>query len=111
TPDELAPALTQAKVALRRTVVLKCGPTRWRLPRREIASILRLPAHGRSTLSLGGAGAAKFLHRLEKQVNHPPRNGDWAVNSHGKLHLVAAHPGYELVPAATRNTVLAAVTS
>jgi vancomycin resistance protein YoaR len=111
TPDDLAPALAQTKVALRSTVVLKRGPTRWRLPRREIASILRLPAHGRSALTIGGAGAATFFHRLAKQVNHPPRNGDWAVNSHGKLHLVASHPGYEMVPGATRKAVFAAVTS
>jgi len=110
-PSDVASALSQGQQALSRTVVLTRGPTRWRLPRREIASILRLPAQGRRTLSVGGPGAQRFFRRLEKQVNRPPRDADWAMRSNGGLHLTAARDGVAMVPAATRKALLTALVS
>src|SRR5581483_11157153 len=83
TAETLAPALTQARVAVSAPVVLTVGPTRYRLPRWRIAELLALPAKGATRVHIGGPGADAYFKRLQRVVNRPARDAQFVVTSRG----------------------------
>jgi vancomycin resistance protein YoaR len=110
TADELTSAAAQVRVALSALVRLQLGETRWRLPRWRIAELLALPGDGRRSVGIGGAGAARWLERLARQVDRDPVDADFAVYSDG-VRVIPGRPGATLDPAATRAAVSTAALS
>jgi vancomycin resistance protein YoaR len=103
----LAPAQTQVAKALSAPVRLQLGPTRFRLSRARIASLLELPADGRRALRIGGPVATAWLTHLSRRVASPPRDADFNVSG-SHVTVIPGRPGLALDPRATGRAILAA---
>jgi vancomycin resistance protein YoaR len=79
----LAPALASARIAVSAPVVLTLGPTRYRLPRWRVATLLKLPARGATRIRIGGPAADEYFHRLKGVVDTPARDAAFVVVSAG----------------------------
>jgi vancomycin resistance protein YoaR len=107
TAAQLARAARQARVATSAPVYLTLNQRRWRLPPRRIASLIELPADGRTTLRIGGPAAAKWLRKLGARVARPPQDATFAV--YGRhVRVVPAKPGVRLDNKAAARALLAA---
>ena len=85
-------------------VTLVAGPTRYRVPRWRLAKLLDL-----STMRFSGPVADAFFARLERNVDRPPRDADFAVSSDGSVHVVPSSLGLALdVPRSARRILAAA---
>jgi vancomycin resistance protein YoaR len=83
TAPMLARAVAQARLAVSAPVVLTLGPTRYRIPRWRMATLLKLPAGGATRLSLGGPAANAYFRRLRKVVETPAHDAQFVVVSRG----------------------------
>jgi vancomycin resistance protein YoaR len=85
-------------------VTLIAGPTRLRLPRWRLAQLLDL-----STMRLSGPAADAYFARLEKTVDKPPKDADFAVTAGGGVRVVPSQPGLGLdVPQSAARILVAA---
>jgi vancomycin resistance protein YoaR len=85
TADELEPALAKVQTAVSRPVVLKLGPTRYRLSRGSVGRLLELPARGEVAVRIGGPAADRYFKSLAAKVNRPARNASFVVATGGKV--------------------------
>ena len=104
---DLARAARQAQLATSAPVRLTLGPTRWLLTPHRIASLLQLPADGRTSLRIGGPEAEQWLIALGKRVEHPAKDATFAVDG-SRVSVVPAKPGIQLNAVATAQAVLRA---
>ena len=102
---DLARAARQAAVATSAPVRLTLGKTRWLLTPHRIASLLQLPAGGRTSLGIGGDAAEQWLSALGKRVEKPAKDATFAVDG-SHVSVVPAQPGIQLNSAATADAVL-----
>jgi vancomycin resistance protein YoaR len=72
-------------------VTLIAGPTRLKVPRWRLAKLLDL-----SSMRFSGPAADAFFARLEKNVDTPPKDADFAISSDGKVRIVPSQPGLGL---------------
>jgi vancomycin resistance protein YoaR len=72
-------------------VTLIAGPTRLRVPRWRLAKLLDL-----STMRFSGAAADAYFARLEKTVDAPPKDADFAIGAGNKVRVVPSRPGLAL---------------
>lgn len=107
TSASLARAQRSATVAVSAPVTLVIGPTRIKLPRWRIATLLDL-SHATRGLRLGGPGATTELRRLQQAINRAPRDADWAVGAGGSVRVVPAKPGVSLDVQKSSAAILAA---
>jgi vancomycin resistance protein YoaR len=107
---DLARAARQAKLATSAPVRLTLGKTRWLLTPHRIASLLQLPADGRTTLGIGGDTADRWLIALGKRVEKPAKDATFAVDG-SSVRVVPAQPGIQLDAVATTQAVLHAALS
>ncbi len=103
----LAPAARQARTALSAPVRLQLGKTRWLLQPRRIAQLLRLPAGGRTALTIGGPAADAWVVSLGRRVEKPAQDATFAVHS-GRVSIVPAKPGIRLDAVGTATALLQA---
>jgi len=104
---ELAAAARQARVATSAPVRLFLGKTRWLLTPRRIATLLQLPAAGRTKLDIGGRAAQEWLVKLGRRVGKPAEDATFAVDG-TKVAVVPARPGVQLDAVAATHALLAA---
>jgi vancomycin resistance protein YoaR len=104
---DLARAARQARVATSAPVHLTLGKTRWLLRPKRIASLLELPAAGRTSLAIGGRDADEWLVKLGRRVEHAPKDATFAVDG-SHVRVVPAEPGVRLDAVAAAKAVLAA---
>jgi vancomycin resistance protein YoaR len=83
TAPMLATAAAQARTVVSKPVVLTLGPTRYRIPRWRLATLLELPSGGATKLRIGGQGADAYFERLQKVVNTRARDAQFVVTSGG----------------------------
>ena len=83
TGANLAAALAQARTAVSAPVVLTLGPTRYRIPRWRIATLLKLPANGATRLRIGGPAADAFFKAKQKVVDTPAHDAQFVVTTNG----------------------------
>jgi vancomycin resistance protein YoaR len=83
TPPMLASAAAHARLAVSAPVVLTLGPTRYRIPRWRVATLLELPAAGTTKLKIAGPGAEAYFERLQKVVDTPAVDAQFVVISSG----------------------------
>lgn len=105
---DLARAARQAQVATSAPVRLTLGKTRWLLTPNRIASLLELPADGRTTLRIGGDAAERWLIALGNRVEKPAKDATFAVDG-SRVGIVPARPGIQLDAVATSQALLHAV--
>ncbi len=106
---DLVPVAARARLALSAPVRLAFGPTRYLVPRWQIAGLLELPANGSRTLKIAGPGADKYFAKLERSVNRPARNAQFVVLG-GGIHIVPSRDAQVVdVPATARNLLAAAL--
>ena len=86
-------------------VTLTAGPTRLRLPRWRLAKILDL-----STMRFSGPAADAYFARLEKTVDTPPKDADFAITSDGNVRIVPSKPGLGLDVPQSAARIFAAAT-
>ncbi len=79
----LAPAAARARTVVSAPVVLTLGPTRYRIPRWRMATLLKLPSGGSKTLRIGGPAADQYFQRLQKVVDTPAHDAEFVVGSEG----------------------------
>jgi vancomycin resistance protein YoaR len=72
-------------------VTMVAGPTRLRVPRWRLAKLLDL-----STMRFSGPAADAYFARLEKTVDTPPKDADFAVSSTGAVRIIPSQPGLGL---------------
>ncbi|MEX2210156.1 MAG: VanW family protein [Gaiellaceae bacterium] len=111
TAGELRPALRQTRTALSGPVRVELGATRWRIKRPRLASMLVLPAEGRTELAVGGPAAERFLEDLASRVARPAEDAGFLVRSDGSVGVDPAVDGRELDRVATAGAILAAATT
>ena len=109
TAATLAPALAKARAAVSAPVVLTLGPTHYKLPRWRIAGLLELPSAGKTELRVGGPGADAYFKRLQKVIDQPPRDAQFAVVS-GGIRVQPSKDGHVLDVPKTAAALLAAST-
>jgi vancomycin resistance protein YoaR len=80
TASMLATEVSQVRTAVSSPVDLELGSTRYRLPRWQLASMLRLPSGGSQSITLGSKQADAFILKLEKALNRPPQDASFAVS-------------------------------
>ncbi len=108
-PDDLTVTEAQVRTAVSAPIRLSLGPTRWRLTPAKIATLLELPADGRSRLRIGGPGADRWFGALARSVDRPPVNADFAITKSG-IHVVPDSDGYSLdVPSSAEKILRAAL--
>ena len=107
TAAQVAAAQRAATIAVSAPVTLAIGPTRIKLPRWRIATLLDL-SHAARGLQLGGPAATQELRRLQQTVNRAPRDADWAVGAGGSVRVVPAQPGVTLDLQKSTAAILAA---
>jgi vancomycin resistance protein YoaR len=100
-------AAAQARVVLSAPVRLALGPTRWLLTRSRLASLVELPADGRTALRVGGLAADAWLGRLAHRIGRQPRDATFAVSG-PNVGIVPARPGLQLDADRTARVLLAA---
>ena len=83
TGTTLAAAREQARVAVSAPVVLSLGPTRYRIPRWRIATLLKLPKNGATKLRVGGPAADAFFKAKQRVVDTPARDAQFVVVTNG----------------------------
>ena len=108
--EALQPALAAARRAIAAPVRLVSGTTAWRLPRWRIATLLELPADGRTQLKIGGPAATAYFGKLAKSVGHPPVDARFAVDG-PKVRIVPSQPGIGLDVLRSASAILAAATT
>ena len=109
TSAALVAARRAARVAVSAPVTLTAGPTRIRLPRWRIATMLDTSNAARG-VRIAGAGADAALARLEHTVNREPRDADWAVGAGGRVRVVPGLPGLTLDVERSTAAILVAAT-
>ncbi|HEY1316708.1 MAG TPA: VanW family protein [Gaiella sp.] len=92
---QLDGALTAARTALSGPVTLTVGETRFRLPRWRIARLLDLPADGQARVTVGGAGARRWVEKLSDTVGRKPSDATFRVVS-GGITVVPSQEGRAL---------------
>ena len=95
TASQLEDAQATARTALSRPVTLTVGATRFRLPRWRIAHLLDLPSGGQTRVSVGGAGARRWVEKLSNTVGRKPRDATFRVVS-GGITVVPSQDGRAL---------------
>ncbi len=97
---DLTDALAKGQMAISAPVSLRAGETRLTLPRWQIATLLRLPAKGVTTVTVGGKAADAWLAKLQERVNRAPTDATFAVHP-GGISVVPDRPGRALGVAAS----------
>jgi vancomycin resistance protein YoaR len=109
TSAELVPVATQIRTALSGPVRLRLGPTRWRLSRYRVASLLEPPHDGLRRLRIAGADADSYFVKLGATVGREPVDATFGVDG-SKVWIVPGKPGVALdVPATAKNLLAAAL--
>jgi len=109
TAASLVGARNAARIAVSAPVTLTVGPTRIKLPRWRIATMLDT-SQASGGLRIGGPGADAALARLQHTVDRDPRDADWAVGAGGKVRVVPSLPGLRLDVEKSASAILAAAT-
>jgi len=104
----LSPVQQLAARALAAPVRLTLGTQRWRVARWQLATLLRLPRAGETSLALDPAAADRFFARLRRRVDHRARDATWAPVSGGAVNLVPSVPGVSLDVGRSAAALLAA---
>jgi vancomycin resistance protein YoaR len=86
-------------------VTLTAGPTRFKLPRWRLAKLLDL-----STMRFAGPAADAYFARLEKSVDTPPKDADFAISASGAVRVVPSQPGLGLDVPQSAARIFAAAT-
>ena len=103
TMDDLAATQQTASRIVAKPVTLVNGPTRLRVPRWRLATLLDL-----GTLSFTGRAADDWFARLDDQIGRKPRDADFAVGAGSTIRIVPAQPGVAVDVPATAASLLAA---
>jgi vancomycin resistance protein YoaR len=91
-----------ASMIISAPITLVAGPTRYRVPRWRLATMLDL-----TTLRFTAPAADSYFAKLERIVDKAPKDATFAVSSHG-IRLVAAEEGTALNVPASADRALAA---
>jgi vancomycin resistance protein YoaR len=109
-PDELRPALAQARRALSAPIWLQLGERRWRLRPRGVAKLLSLPHDGSTTVDVAGPGADAFFTRFGKRIGRAPVDANFRITGGGVVEVVPHKSGVridvEAMSAAIRKAAL-----
>jgi vancomycin resistance protein YoaR len=108
TVESLAGAQRAATQVIAAPVTVVAGPTRLRIPRWRLATILHLPSGGATKLSFTGAAADKYFERLERSLDSAPKDAGFAVNASGSVRVVPAVAGIGLDVPQSAARILAA---
>jgi vancomycin resistance protein YoaR len=87
-------------------VTLIAGPTRLKVPRWRLAKLLDL-----STMRFSGPAADAFFARLEKTLDTPPKDADFAITAGGGVRIVPSQPGLALDVPQSVARILSAATN
>jgi vancomycin resistance protein YoaR len=108
TEEMLAAPAESARIAISRPIVVKAADRSFRVPRRRVAELLKLPQTGSASLAIGGPAADAYFHKLSTTVGRPPRDAGFAVYGE-TVQVVPARDGLEVnVPQAARAILRAA---
>jgi vancomycin resistance protein YoaR len=111
TQATLARVAAQVRAALSAPVVFVYKGVHWSLPPEQIATFLKLPQDGDTSLDIGGPAARAYFANLAKAVGRAPREVDFSVSSTGKTKLIPSRNGRRLDVAASEKALLAAALS
>ena len=108
---DIEEAAAKARIALSGPIRLAYGETRWRIPRWKVASLIELPAAGRTDVAVTGRGAEEYLKRLSAAVSRKPQDARFQVTATGKIVVRQSAPGLLLDLPATAKAIAAAAFS
>jgi vancomycin resistance protein YoaR len=103
TVDSLTDAQRTATQIVSAPVTLVVGPTRFRVPRWRLATLLDL-----RTLRFSGPAADAYFAKLEARVDRKARDADFAVHANGSVSVVPAQAGLALDVVRSARRILAA---
>ena len=109
TDEMLAAPAESARIAISRPIVVTAAERSFRVPRRRVAALLKLPQDGSASLAIGGAAADEYFRALSKTVGRPPRDAGFAVYG-DTVQVVPARDGLEVNVAQAARAILRAAT-
>jgi vancomycin resistance protein YoaR len=111
TSDAMARVAEQVRLALSAPVGFVYRDVHWSVPAEQIATFLKLPQDGETSLGIGGPAAKEYFGNLAKAVGRPPREVDFTVSGSGKSTMIPSKKGRRLDLAATQKAFLTAALS
>jgi vancomycin resistance protein YoaR len=111
TQAALARVAAQVRTALSAPVGFVYKGVHWSVAPEQIATFLKLPQGGETSLSIGGPAARAYFANLAKAVGRAPREVDFSVSSTGKTRIIPSRNGRRLDVAASEKAFLAAALS
>jgi vancomycin resistance protein YoaR len=111
TQATLARVAAQVRTALSAPVGFVYKDVHWSVPPEQIATFLKLPQDGETSLSIGGPAARAYFANLAKAVGRAPREVDFSVSNAGKTRIIPSRNGRRLDVAATEKAFLTAALS
>jgi len=112
TAADLAPVLDQVRIALSAPIRFGWRNAHWTVQPAELATLLRLPADGRSRLEIGGKAADTYFGHLARAVDRKPRDAAFVVAPDGEhVRVAPSQSGRRLDAGASGEALLAAALS
>jgi vancomycin resistance protein YoaR len=111
TQTTLARVAAHVRTALSAPIGFVYKGVHWSVPPEQIATFLKLPQDGETSLSIGGPAARAYFANLAKAVGRAPREVDFSVSSTGETKIIPSRNGRRLDVAATEKAFLAAALS
>jgi vancomycin resistance protein YoaR len=111
TQATLARVAAQVRTALSAPVGFVYKGVHWSVPPEQIATFLKLPQGGETSLGIGGPAARAYFANLGEAVGRAPREVDFSVSSTGRAKIIPSRDGRRLDVAATEKAFLAAALS
>jgi vancomycin resistance protein YoaR len=111
TQAAMARVAAQVRTALSAPVTFVYKGVHWSVPPEQIATFLKLPQDGQTSLSIGGPAARAYFANLAKGVGRAPREVGFEVSSSGRATMIPSRDGKRLDLVATQKSFLAAALS
>jgi vancomycin resistance protein YoaR len=111
TQAAMARVVAQVRTALSAPVGFVYKGVHWSVPPEQIATFLKLPQDGETSLSIGGPAARTYFANLAKAVGRAPREVDFEVSTAGRATMIPSRDGKRLDLAATQKAFLTAALS
>ncbi|MBA2537970.1 MAG: VanW family protein, partial [Actinobacteria bacterium] len=111
TAEELAPVVEQARTALSAPVRFGWKDAHWLVQPEQLATLLELPARGRSKLRIAGPEADRYFKQLARALDRKAKAAQFRVEEDRRIRIIPSAQGRALDAQASGAALLAGALS